>query len=81
MLIVISIEAWGLTETSPANTVQGGIEGQLKPSSVGMLLSQVEARIVLQGTERDAPQGMSGELWIRGPHVMKVNLIIFTSHV
>ncbi|KIJ38473.1 hypothetical protein M422DRAFT_231207 [Sphaerobolus stellatus SS14] len=64
-------QAWGLTETSPANTSQSGTEGRLKPSSVGTLLSQVEARIVLQGTESDAPEGASGEIWIRGPHVMK----------
>lgn len=43
----------------------------LKAGSIGGLLANVEARIVLEdGT--DAPEGEAGEIWIRGPIVMKV---------
>ena len=39
--------------------------------SVGPLLPNLEARIVVDG-KRDAMVGEPGELWVKGPTVMKV---------
>ena len=54
-----------------------------KVGSIGVLLPTLEARLVVDdisladGTEgRDAKLGESGELWIRGPTVMKVRCCI-----
>lgn len=42
-----------------------------KVGSVGPLLSNLEARLVIEDVEEAAP-GEAGELWIRGPTIMKV---------
>jgi acyl-CoA synthetase (AMP-forming)/AMP-acid ligase II len=38
--------------------------------TIGTLLPSTEARIVDPGTGRDAADGQSGEIWVRGPQVM-----------
>jgi acyl-CoA synthetase (AMP-forming)/AMP-acid ligase II len=45
-----------------------------KVGSVGVLLPNLESRIVSNedGVDVDAKEGEPGELWIRGPTVMKV---------
>lgn len=47
-----------------------------KAGSIGTLLPNLEARLVLDGEENDelvdADVGEPGELWIRGPTIMKV---------
>ncbi|GJJ12620.1 hypothetical protein Clacol_006863 [Clathrus columnatus] len=63
-------QGWGLTETSPTCTMQKAEDWLVKAGSIGGLIANVEARIVLDdGT--DAPEGEAGEIWIRGPTVMK----------
>ena len=42
-----------------------------KPGSVGRLIPSHEARIVDPDTGKDCTPGGAGELWIRGPVVMK----------
>lgn len=65
------IPGWGLTETSPTVTMQMPEHWLTKAGCIGGLLANMEARIVLDdGT--DAPEGDPGEIWIRGPNVMKV---------
>ena len=48
-----------------------------KMGSIGVLLPTLEARIVdAEGNgDIDVEEGQPGELWIRGPTVMKVRLI------
>jgi len=48
-------------------------EGFQNTGSVGRLIPNVEARLV-DDDEKDVPQGenSTGELWIRGPNLMKV---------
>jgi acyl-CoA synthetase (AMP-forming)/AMP-acid ligase II len=41
------------------------------PGSIGPAVPNTECRIVDVGTEEDVPVGEPGELWIRGPQVMK----------
>ena len=40
--------------------------------SIGVLLPNLELRIVADVGELDVGEGQSGELWVRGPAVMKV---------
>ncbi|KLT43481.1 putative AMP binding protein [Cutaneotrichosporon oleaginosum] len=68
----VSIQGYGMTETTPgitamkrADVLAGGRQGW-----VGRLLPTYQARLVLpDGT--DAARGAPGELWVRGPSVMK----------
>lgn len=51
-------------------------DGLRKLGSVGILLPNLEARLVLDTDGFvDAKEGESGELWIKGPSVMKVGSI------
>jgi long-chain acyl-CoA synthetase len=61
--------AYGLTESSSAVTVNSGKENADRPNSVGRPLPVIEIRIVDDaGTE--VPVGSTGEVWIKGPHIM-----------
>ena len=47
-----------------------------KIGSIGVLLPRLEARLVVDGDGNgniDAAVGAPGEIWIRGPSVMKVS--------
>lgn len=64
--------AYGQTETSPVITqtrTQDDIE--LRVSTVGRALPNVEVKIVEPGTNREVPRGVQGEMSTRGYHVMK----------
>jgi acyl-CoA synthetase (AMP-forming)/AMP-acid ligase II len=60
-----------MTEASPVTHVVGDELAGESPGSVGRLVSNTECRIVDLATGEDAPPGEPGELWIRGPQVMK----------
>jgi len=62
------IEGYGLTETAPVCTLNP-IEKR-KVSSVGLPLRGVEVEIH-DDDGRNLPQGEVGEIWIRGPNVMR----------
>jgi acyl-CoA synthetase (AMP-forming)/AMP-acid ligase II len=64
-------QGYGLTETSPTtHWVVDRLAGTM-PGSIGPAVPNTECRIVDVGTEEDVPVGEPGELWIRGPQVMK----------
>ena len=63
-------QGYGLTETSPV-THANGKDRTIKNASVGFALPNTEYRIVDLGTGTDAETGQLGEVWIRGPQVMK----------
>jgi acyl-CoA synthetase (AMP-forming)/AMP-acid ligase II len=42
-----------------------------RPGSVGPLIPNTEARVVAVETGEDAAPGEDGEIWVRGPQVMK----------
>jgi acyl-CoA synthetase (AMP-forming)/AMP-acid ligase II len=64
-------QGYGLTETSPTtHWVTDKLAGTM-PGSIGPAVPNTECRIVDVATEQDVPAGQSGELWIRGPQVMK----------
>ena len=67
---VIVRQAYGLTETSPATHINPKAR-EIKVASVGTALPNTEYRIVDLSSHEDAAQGDLGEVWIRGPQVMK----------
>ena len=66
------IEGFGMTELSPVSHANP-LHGVSKKGSVGVPLPDTEAKIVDLETMQDIPIGSeaSGELWVRGPQVMK----------
>ncbi|MFB3924715.1 MAG: long-chain fatty acid--CoA ligase [Syntrophales bacterium] len=68
----VIVEGFGLTETTPVTHVNPFAGGARKVGSIGVPISDTEARIVdLETGEKDMPVGEAGELIIRGPQVMK----------
>ncbi|PFH52098.1 hypothetical protein AMATHDRAFT_74397 [Amanita thiersii Skay4041] len=65
---------YGLTETSPTTHMIPFTHATTKMGSIGVLLPNLEARLVIDGDglgETEAPEGQAGELWLRGPTIMK----------
>ena len=61
-------QGYGMTELSPVSHATP--PGQGKPGTVGVTISNTECRIVDADGE-DQGVGGEGELWVRGPQVMK----------
>jgi 4-coumarate--CoA ligase len=62
------VQGYGLTETSPVTHATP--PGQFKPGSIGVALSNTECRVV-DPDGNDLGVDEDGEIWIRGPQVMK----------
>jgi acyl-CoA synthetase (AMP-forming)/AMP-acid ligase II len=62
-------QGYGMTETSPATHYSGS--GSSRRGTVGALVPGTECRIVDPATGADAAPGAPGEVWVRGPQVMK----------
>ena len=64
---------YGLTETSPTTHVLPVESANSKVGSIGVLVRNVKARIVVDDDGAvDARPGERGELWLHGPNIMKV---------
>jgi len=61
----------GMTELSPSALATPSDIRSVRPGSVGLLLPNSTAKIVDPASGRLLGVGEEGELWIRGPHVMK----------
>ena len=61
---------YGLTETSSVSTMNAGIDYERKPDSVGPPVPVVEVKVV-DANGDPAPTGEIGELWIKGPNIVK----------
>ena len=66
---------YGLTETSAAIALNTGEDYVRKPDSVGRALPVIDAAVVPEGfsgsVPPDVPPGTSGELWVKGPNVVR----------
>jgi acyl-CoA synthetase (AMP-forming)/AMP-acid ligase II len=63
------VQGYGMTETSPVSHTAP--QGKHKPGTIGPVLANMECRIVDPESGEDAEQGERGELWMRGPNIMK----------
>ena len=68
-LRAIVVQGYGLTETSAGVAINP--PSAPRPGSCGKLFPLVEARIVDPDKSVDQPPGEAGEIWVRGPHLMK----------
>jgi acyl-CoA synthetase (AMP-forming)/AMP-acid ligase II len=72
-------QGYGMTELSPVSHTTpdegheppGSAGHEVPKGSVGYAIPNTECRLVDPGTGEDAALGAPGELWIRGPQVMK----------
>jgi acyl-CoA synthetase (AMP-forming)/AMP-acid ligase II len=65
------MQGYGLTETSPVTHTIPYDPARNKPGSIGPPLGGTECRLVDPESGEDVAEGEPGELWIRGPQVMK----------
>lgn len=67
----VIVEGFGMTESSPVTHINP-FGGERKVGSIGIPISDTEARIVdLNEGAKEMPIGESGELVVRGPQVMQ----------
>jgi acyl-CoA synthetase (AMP-forming)/AMP-acid ligase II len=65
-------QGYGMTELSPvSHKSRLARVAETPPGSVGALIPNTEARLIDPETEQDVAEGEEGEIWIRGPQVMK----------
>ncbi|MCO4769344.1 MAG: AMP-binding protein [Deltaproteobacteria bacterium] len=62
-------QGYGMTELSPVT--HSIAEGEYRAGSVGTLVAGTEARLIDPETGTDAFRGERGEIWVRGPQIMK----------
>ena len=62
---------YGLTESSSNSHLSPEVDSILKVGNTGFLLPNLEARLLVDG-DIEAGEGEAGELWLRGPSIMKV---------
>ena len=65
-------QGYGLTETSPVTHITPDDDpAKNKPGSIGQLLPNTEARVVSVDSGADVGANEDGEIWIRGPQIMR----------
>lgn len=65
------MQGYGLTEASPVTHLSPTDRDRIAMGSVGHLLPNTEAKIVDTANGLNSGPGEQGEIWIRGPQVMK----------
>jgi acyl-CoA synthetase (AMP-forming)/AMP-acid ligase II len=66
------IQGYGLTETSPVTHLTPDDDpSKNKPGSIGPLIPNTECRVVNYVSGEDCGPDEDGEIWVRGPQVMK----------
>lgn len=63
------VQGYGLTETSPVTHATP--PGRAKPGSIGVVVSNTEVRVVDPESGEDLDRNQDGEIWVRGPQVMR----------
>ncbi|MCW7536360.1 AMP-binding protein [Aquabacterium sp. A7-Y] len=67
---VVLQNGYGMTEAAPS-IAQTRLDDPRRDCSVGPPIPGIEVRVVDLQTRAPLPQGEAGELWVRGPNVMK----------
>jgi long-chain acyl-CoA synthetase len=62
---------WGMTETSATATSHGAEDYEHRPDSCGPAVAVGEMKIMTLEGDRELPIGEVGELWFKGPQVVK----------
>ncbi|HJU43641.1 MAG TPA: 4-coumarate--CoA ligase family protein [Vicinamibacterales bacterium] len=62
-------QGYGMTEASPATHYT--VAGSERAGAVGLLMPSMECRIIDPEKGTDVVEGQPGEVWVRGPNVMK----------
>jgi acyl-CoA synthetase (AMP-forming)/AMP-acid ligase II len=66
---VVVMQAYGMTELSPASHITP--ESVIKPEASGLTVRNTEVKVVDIDTGRELGPHEQGEVWVRGPQVMK----------
>ena len=64
-----TVQGYGMTEMSPVSHFTP--PGQNRPGASGVQVANTECRLVDPESGEDCAPGAAGELWVRGPQVMK----------
>ncbi|KAA8917021.1 hypothetical protein TRICI_000807 [Trichomonascus ciferrii] len=64
------IQGYGLTETTPVTHLPDVNIKEYNQAGIGWLVPSMKARVV-DPDGKDVPKGGRGELWVKGPNVMK----------
>jgi long-chain acyl-CoA synthetase len=62
---------WGMTETSATCTTHSGEDYEHRPTSCGPAVAVCDLKIMTVEGDRELPIGQVGELWARGPNIVK----------
>jgi long-chain acyl-CoA synthetase len=62
---------WGMTETSATATTHGAEDYEHRPDSCGPAVPVTDLKIMSVEGDRELPVGEVGELWCKGPQVVK----------
>ena len=62
-------QGYGMTEASPATHYT--VAGTERSGTAGRLMPSIEMRMIDPQTGKDVPSGQPGEVWVRGPNVMR----------
>ncbi len=64
-------QGYGLTESSPVTHMCSEVPAEIKYGSVGQCIPNTECKIVNLETGAEAEPRQEGEIWARGPQIMK----------
>ncbi len=64
-------QGYGLTETSPVTHLNPDDPAKIKQGSIGPCIPNTEVKIVNYNTDAELGPNQEGEIWLRGPQVMK----------
>ena len=65
------VQGYGMTEASPVTHLSPTRDAPMKPGSIGLVVPNTEVKLVAVDGEGEVGRGQEGELWIRGPQIMK----------